>query len=66
VTFGRRAWRQLRLWRRYNAEIRGGNFYGAVNLAQVTVVVSELIYMDRIKNYYDRAVGLAHVENKGE
>jgi len=50
----------------YNAEIRGGNFYGAANLAQVTVVVSELIYMDRIKNYYDRAVGLAHVENKGE
>jgi len=50
----------------YNAEIRGGNFYGTANLAQVTVVVSELIYMDRIKNYYDRAVGLARVENKGE
>ena len=43
----------------YNAEIRGGNFYGAKGFAQVTVVASELIYVERIKNYYDRAAGLA-------
>lgn len=51
----------------YNAEIRGGNFYGIRGFAQVTVVASELIYVGRIKNYYDRAAGLARTpKTKGK
>jgi cell division GTPase FtsZ len=42
-----------------NAEIRDGNFYGAKNITKVTVLVSELIYLERIKSYYDRAARLA-------
>jgi cell division GTPase FtsZ len=42
-----------------NAEIRDGSFYGAKNYTKVTVLVSELIYLDRIKSYYDRAARLA-------
>jgi hypothetical protein len=42
-----------------NAEIRDGNFYGGKNFTKVTVLVSELIYLDRIKSYYDRAARLA-------
>ncbi len=42
-----------------NAEIRDGNFYGGKSFIKVTVLVSELIYLDRIKSYYDRAARLA-------
>ena len=42
-----------------NAEIRGGDFYGAKDFAQVTVVASDLTYVEKIKNYYDRAVDVA-------
>ncbi len=42
-----------------NAEIRNGSFYGAKDCAQVTVVISQLIYVDRIKNFYDRAAKIA-------
>ena len=41
-----------------NAEIRDGNSYGAKNYTKVTVMISELIYLDRIKSYYDRAAKL--------
>ncbi len=41
-----------------NAEIRGGDYYGARNYAQVTLVISDLAYVDIIKNYYDRAISL--------
>lgn len=41
-----------------NAEIRDGNFYGSKSAIKVTVLVSELIYLDRIKSYYDRAARL--------
>ncbi|MBM4446251.1 MAG: cell division protein FtsZ [Chloroflexi bacterium] len=41
-----------------NAELREGSFYGAKGFAKVTVMISELIYVDRIKNYYDRAARL--------
>lgn len=44
-----------------NAEIRDGSIYGAKNFAKVTIMISELIYVDRIKNYYDRAARLAQV-----
>lgn len=49
-----------------NAEIRDGSFYGAKNVAKVTVIISELIYVDRIKNYYDRAAKLAQVAGREE
>jgi cell division GTPase FtsZ len=41
-----------------NAEIRDGNFCGGKSFIKVTVLVSELIYIDRIKSYYDRAARL--------
>jgi cell division GTPase FtsZ len=47
-----------------NAEIRDGSFYGAKGFTQVTVAISELIYVDRIKNYYDRAAKLAQAAEK--
>lgn len=47
-----------------NAEIRDGSFYGAKGSTHVTVAVSELIYVDRIKSYYDRAAKLAQVVEK--
>ena len=49
-----------------NAEIRDGSFYGAKGFAKVTVIISELIYVDRIKNYYDRAAKLAQVAGREE
>jgi cell division GTPase FtsZ len=41
-----------------NAEIRGGSFYESGNNVQVSIVVSELIYVDRVKGYYERAAKL--------
>jgi len=40
-----------------NALIRGGDFYGARDHAQVTLLFSDLAYVDCVKKYYDRAVG---------
>lgn len=42
-----------------DAEIRGGNFYGTKDSIQVTVVVSQLAFIDKVKDYYDRAVSLS-------
>jgi len=42
-----------------NAEMREGSFYGADNHAQVTILVSELIYLERIKQFYERAARLS-------
>ncbi len=42
-----------------NAETRNGSFYESRGFVKVTVIISELIYVDRIKNYYDRAARLA-------
>jgi cell division GTPase FtsZ len=39
-----------------NAEIRGGDFYGARDCAQVTLVLSRLNYVEAVKNFYDMAV----------
>lgn len=39
-----------------NAEIRGGDFYGARDCAQVTLVLSRLNYVDVVKKFYDLAV----------
>jgi cell division GTPase FtsZ len=41
------------------AEIRGGDFYGVKNCAQVTLLISDLAYVDIIKSYYDRAISLS-------
>lgn len=49
-----------------NAEMREGSFYGAKGFARVTVVVSQLIYLERVKNYFDRAAGLARTSKAGE
>lgn len=38
-----------------NAIIRGGDFYGAKDHAQVTLIFSDLNYVETIKKYYDRA-----------
>jgi len=48
-----------------NAETRSGSFYEAKGFVKVTVIISELIYVDRIKNYYDRAARLARVAEGG-
>jgi cell division GTPase FtsZ len=42
-----------------NAEIRDGNFYAGKSYIKVTLLASELIYLDRIKSFYDRAARLA-------
>lgn len=39
-----------------NAEIRGGDFAGTVYSIWVTVVLSQLAYVEKVKNYYDKAV----------
>jgi cell division GTPase FtsZ len=44
-----------------NAETRNGSFYESKSFIKVTVLISELIYVDRIKNYYDRAARLTRV-----
>ena len=49
-----------------NAEMRDGSFYGDRNFTKVTVVVSELIYVDRIRSYYDRAAKMTKVAAGGE
>lgn len=41
-----------------DAEIRGGDFHGVRSCAQVTLVISDLSYVDIVKNYYDAAINL--------
>ena len=43
----------------HDAEIRGGDFYGTPDTAQVTLVISGLNYVDIVKNYFDKAVTAA-------
>jgi hypothetical protein len=38
------------------AEIRGGDFYGAINSANVTLILSGITYSETVKSYYDKAV----------
>jgi len=49
-----------------NAETRDGSFYGAKDSAQVTVIASQLVYVDRIKSYYHRAAELAQTPKADE
>jgi hypothetical protein len=39
-----------------NAEIRGGDFYGVKDCAQVTLIISGLNYVESVKRFFDRAV----------
>jgi tubulin-like protein CetZ len=41
-----------------NAEIRGGDFYGVKDCAQVTLIVSGLNYIENVKKFFDRAVNV--------
>jgi cell division GTPase FtsZ len=41
-----------------NAEIRGGDFYGARDSAQVTLILSDLTYIEDVKGYFDKAIVL--------
>jgi len=47
-----------------NAEIRGGDFYWARGTARVTLIFSNLKYIEKVKSYYDRAVGTRSDEIK--
>jgi hypothetical protein len=38
--------------------MREGSFYGSDGYTQVTVLVSELIYLERIRQFYERAARL--------
>lgn len=41
-----------------NALIRGGDFYGARDHAMVTLIFSDLTFIETVKNYYDKAVNI--------
>lgn len=47
-----------------NAIIRGGDFYGARDHALVTLILSDLNYIEIVKKYYDRAVAKAELPPK--
>ena len=38
-----------------NGEVRGGDFYGVKDHASVTLIASRITYLDKIKDYYERA-----------
>jgi cell division GTPase FtsZ len=42
-----------------NALIRGGDFYGARDHAMVTLIFSDLTFIESVKTYYDKAVNIA-------
>jgi cell division GTPase FtsZ len=42
-----------------NALIRGGDFYGARDHAMVTLIFSDLAFVESIKKYFDKAVDIA-------
>ncbi len=49
-----------------NAIIRGGDFYGAKHHALVTLILSDLNYVERVKTYFDKAVGKAETAASDE
>jgi tubulin-like protein CetZ len=42
-----------------NGEVRGGDFYGVKDHAAVTLVASRITYLEKVKDYYERASNLA-------
>ena len=49
-----------------NGEVRGGDFYGVKEHAAVTLVASRITYLEKVKDYYERASGLAAQIKKRE
>jgi cell division GTPase FtsZ len=49
-----------------NGEVRGGDFYGVRDIATVTLVASRITFLDRVKDYYERASRLASEIKKNE
>ncbi len=49
-----------------NGEVRGGDFYGVNDIATVTLIASRITYLDKIKDYYERASNVAAQINKRE
>jgi len=49
-----------------DGEVRGGDFYGVKDKAHVTLVASKITYLDKIKDYYERASSLAPELKKNE
>jgi len=41
-----------------NALIRGGDFYGAKDHAMVTLIFSDLSFIESVKKYFDKAVDI--------
>lgn len=46
-------------------EIRGGDFGGERGYIQVIVALSQLAYIEKVKNYYDKAVAYLKKDEKG-
>jgi cell division GTPase FtsZ len=38
-----------------NGEVRGGDFYGVKDHASVTLIASRITFLDKVKDYYERA-----------
>ncbi|MBN1374656.1 MAG: hypothetical protein JXA01_00730 [Dehalococcoidia bacterium] len=49
-----------------NGEVRGGDFYGVRDHAAVTLVASRITYLEKVKDYYERAVSVAAELKKRE
>jgi tubulin-like protein CetZ len=49
-----------------NGEVRGGDFYGVKDHAAVTLVASRITFIEKIKDYYERASGVAADRQKRE
>jgi cell division GTPase FtsZ len=49
-----------------NGEVRGGDFYGVKDHAAVTLIASRITYIEKVKDYYQRASGMAADLNKSE
>lgn len=49
-----------------NGEVRGGDFYGVKDHAGVTLVASRITYLEKIKDYYERASTVAAELKKRE
>ena len=48
------------------AEIRGGDFSGTRDSVRVTLVLSQLTYVEKVREYYDRAISLTRTLEEGE
>lgn len=49
-----------------NGEVRGGDFYGVKDHAAVTLIASRVTFIEKVKDYYQRASELAADLNKAE